>query len=243
MTNLSSDGSESSDEESPITLAKYAVEHGLDSPPEPSDGESPITTIQSTGVTLAPHLDVIWEWENADLADEVEGYDLIRDEAMFELVGVPFAIFKLQYREGIQRKGVPWRDDYVSIQLRVAPAKVLANSLDRITSRRRGDLVKDKQAIAKPGEELIINDGSTGLYRQVTQYLCAKQIIDVGDAFPETGEKGECRYDLPRSEWLVGAEQATEGIPVRLRCSRGLRYSEYTNDYTGDKKAVTWYLA
>jgi hypothetical protein len=80
------------------------------------------------------------------------------------------------------------------------------------------------------------------LYRQVVQYLAAKELISlpVGD---EEGEKGDTIYDLPRSQWLAGADKATEGIGIKLRCSRGLRFSVYSNEYTGDEQARTWYIA
>ena len=192
---------------------------------------------------LSPYTDD--EWWNTTTADEVEGHDLLRDDALYDVVGVPFMGFKAIFRDGIQRKGATYRDDYVSLELRVAPAAVIIATLTRIQSRRKSYKVPEltaEQLATLPGEQLVINDGSTGVFRQVMEYLWAKELIKLPEG-PETGEKGDCIFDLPRSEWLDGAEAATTGIDIALRCSRGLRFSDYSNEYTGDEKARTWYIA
>src|SRR5579862_6482722 len=142
-------------------------------------------------------------WWNELDADEVEGYDLLRDEALNDLVGVPFVAFKTVFRDGTQRKDVDYHDDYASVELRVAPASVILRDLTRIQTRRRGFKVAEltaEQCASLPGQQLVINDGSTGLYRQVVQYLAAKDLIKLPDG-PEEGEKGQSVYDLPRSLW------------------------------------------
>jgi hypothetical protein len=184
-------------------------------------------------------------WIDTD-ADEVEGSDLLRDEALYDVVGVPFMGFKAIYRDGVQRKGAEWRDDYVSLELRVAPLQSIMANLTRIQTRRRSfnvPVLTTDQISLIAGEQLVLNDGSTGLYRQITEYLAAKELIKLPEG-DEQGEKGDTIFDLPRSQWLAGAEDATVGIDIRLRCSRGLRYSEYSNEFTGDnEKARTWYIA
>jgi hypothetical protein len=180
-------------------------------------------------------------WWDDDATDEVEGYDLVKDEALYALVGVPFMVTNVTFREGIQRKGHPYRDDYVSLELTVAPFEVLTDRWARILARR-ATYKLTAEGIAKPEEQLVINDGSTGIYRQIIQYLQAKNLIGLPDGETE-GEKGETVLDLPRSEWLSGADQATSGINIRLKCSRGLRYSDYSNEYTGEETARTWYIA
>jgi len=169
-------------------------------------------------------------------ADEIDGHELVKDAALFALVGVPFIITRATYHAGIQRKGVTHQDDYVSLELRVAPAGHIASRM------AAGRLSADAAAKIVPGEQLVINDGSTGIYRQVTQYLALKGLITLPPG-AEEGEKGETVWDLPRSLWDAGAEDATKGIPIALRCSRGLRVSEYDNPTGGDAKARTWYLA
>jgi hypothetical protein len=193
---------------------------------------------------LAANGDAAW-WDDPE-ADEVEGYDLLRDEALLDLIGVPFRGFRAVYRDGVQRKGVAYRDDYVSLELRIAPPAVVLRDIARIQSRRKtfdAPVLSVAQAASLPGQQLVINDGSTGIYRQITQYLVAKEHIKLPDG-PEEGEKGESIYDLPRSEWLEGADQATEGIGIRLNCTRGLRFSEYPSKYLPEgEMAKTWYIA
>jgi hypothetical protein len=193
-------------------------------------------------------------------ADEVEGYDLLKDEALLQLVGVPFRIFRLTFRPGVQQKGHVWRNDYVSAEVRVAPAA--AWDLKRILSRRKAFGV-DVADYAAPGEQLVINDGSTGLYRQMVQYLEAKEIIKTslvnGEELPAEGGKNESRYDMPASMFNISDDAIREGIAevhftpdgdqvtlfnVALKCSRGLRFSDYTSEYLPDgETARTWYIA
>jgi hypothetical protein len=186
------------------------------------------------------------DWWTADDIDEVEGQDLLRDEALKDIVGLPFLAYKAVYRDGIQRKNVEYRDDYVSVELRVAPYVVVMRSIDRIQARRKSygvPVLSQAQTEELAGEQFVVNDGSTGLYRQITQYLVGKEHLVLPDG-PEAGEKGECIYDLPRSQWLAGAEAATAGIPIGLRCARGLRYSEYDSPYLPEgERATTWYIA
>jgi hypothetical protein len=185
------------------------------------------------------------EWWATPEADEVEGYDLLRDEALFDIVGLPFLASNVIYRDGIQRPNVPYRDDYASVELRIAPSAVVLRDLNRIQARRKSFNVAPltvDQAASLPGQQFVLNDGSTGLYRQITEYVAAKELIKLPDGEIE-GSKGESILDLPRSQWLSGAEEASAGLPILLRCSRGVRYSRYKNEYTGDKWAVTWYLA
>jgi hypothetical protein len=210
-------------------------------------------TLTLHGSSLRPQ-DAWWN----DEADVVEGYDLVKDKALFALVGVPFRIFTLTFRAGIQQKGCEWRNDYVTAELRVAPGPVIARQIDRILSRRTGKLITDTNAIADPGEQLVVNDGSTGFYRQCVQYLEAKELITLPDTLPKEGAKNECRYDLPAStftisDYAVRHDQAEirfgpDGdqvtiFRVRLDCLRGLRYSDYENAFTDADGAITWYIA
>jgi|SRR6266851_2987181 len=178
-------------------------------------------------------------WSTPD-ADEVEGYDLLKDDALYQVVGVPFMVTRAVFRDGIQRKGNETRDDYVSIEIRVAPQ--IAWDISRITQRRRALELPDGTPVAHADEQLVLNDGSTGLYRQIVQYLAAKGMITLPNG-DEEGEKGDSIFDLPRSEWQEGADEGTKGFDIKLRCSRGLRFSDYKNQYTGDDEARTWYIA
>jgi len=197
-------------------------------------------------------------WFNEE-ADQVEGYDFIKDEALFSLIGVPFRVFTLTYRPGIQQKGTEWRNDYISSELRVYPFSVMKRQIDRILSRRSGDdFIKDPRAIPEPGEFLGVNNGSTGIYRQFTEYLENKELITLPDDLPKVGKKNDCRYDLPASMFELNEEAIREGkieqrftpngesitlFRVSLDCPRGLRYSHYDNEFSGSDGAFTWYIA
>lgn len=187
----------------------------------------------STDIT--PYAPGVEDWGTLiSNADEVTGFELISGEAADKLIGVPFVITRAVFRDGVQRAGSPYRDDYVSCEAVVAPQEVLAQRA------RRGRLDLDEISV-DPGEHIVFNDGSTGIYRQIVQYLEAKGMI-VLPAGPDVGGKGESRFDLPRSQWDEGDEQATSGFNIRLHCPRGLRYSEYTNDYNPDG-SKTRYIA
>jgi hypothetical protein len=196
--------------------------------------------------------DAWWDEE----ADVVEGYDFISKEALFSLVGVPFRIFTVTFRAGIQQKGCDWRNDYISAELRVAPAPVIARQIDRILSRRSGDLILDARAIPAPGEMLGVNNGSTGFYRQIVQYLEAKELITLPEDLPKEGGKNESRYDLPASMFVLSEADATNPevrfgpdgeqvtiFRIALNCVRGLRYSHYDNEFTDADGATTFYIA
>lgn len=197
---------------------------------------------QVHGSPLSPYTDAEW-WDS--VGDEVEGYDLLRDEALFDLVGVPFAGFRVVFRDGTQRKGEPWRDDYASLELRVAPATVMVRDIARIQSRRKAmdvPVLTAAQAASLPGQQLVVNDGSTGIYRQITQYLVAKQRLVLPEG-PQDGEKGECIFDLPRSQWLSADTDDDSTFNIGLKCSRGLRFSEYPSPANPSDMARTWYIA
>lgn len=187
-----------------------------------------------TTTDIAPYQPGAVDWDTlTGQADEVLGHELLSGEAQDKLIGVPFVITKVIFREGVQRKGAPYRDDYVTCEAVVAPEDVFKNRADR------GRL--DLSAISvDPGEHIVFNDGSTGIYRQIVQYLHAKGCIKVPDG-PDAGGKGDSRFDLPRSEWDDGDEAGTHGIEIRLFAPRGLRYSTYSNEYTEDGK--TRYIA
>jgi hypothetical protein len=196
-------------------------------------------------------------WWSAE-SDEIEGYDFIKEDALYSLVGVPFRIFSLTFRPGIQQKGCAFRNDYLSAEVRIAPEPVLIRNLNRILSRRTGNLILDPRALPAPGEQLGINNGGTGFYRQCVQYLEAKGFILLPEDLPKDGKKNECRYDLPASMFTLSddairagtvetrftadEEQVTQFL-ISLNCMRGLRYSHYENESTDSDGATTWYIA
>jgi hypothetical protein len=163
-------------------------------------------------------------------ADQVIGYSLIggkeNEQTLDLLVGVPFIIEGITFRQGdvnIMPKGeAPFYRDYASVEALVHPLF-------------QGRFKRPR---------VVFNDGSTGIYRQLTQYLAAKGIIEVDDAYAETGEANGTRYDVSLSgpgfkeDATTREDRAFTGI--RLVCPEGLRVSDYRNAY-GEGK--TWYLA
>lgn len=90
----------------------------------------------------------------------------------------------------------------------------------------------------------VINDGGTGIRRQIVQMLVTKGIVDVGDAVidPASGEKFN-PLDNPISLWRKGNESAHDpGFgPFNFLIPRGTRVSTYVHPTEGD--SATWYLS
>lgn len=187
---------------------------------------------------------------NSPNADEVEGFDLLTSEHKHRLIGVPFVIIGATVREGITQDGR--RSNYWSLEIVTADEPTLKErvSRGRVTDPTGKPL---EAALVGPNETLVINDGSTGIGRQITEYLHRKGLISVGVISDDTatgGAAGESPYDRYHEEWPYGADKATAGLNYRnagltLVCPRGLRVSEYDNprDPTGKTKSYTYYLA
>src|SRR5713101_6873626 len=117
-----------------------------------------------------PYVPGMESW--ADLregADQVQGSELAKDALLDALVGVPFLIYRLTTRPGIVRRtktGDTKQFDYVSCEI------VLADEQEM--KRRRVDLTNLPFA---PGDQVVFNDGSTGVWRQIVAYLHAREFI------------------------------------------------------------------
>lgn len=184
-----------------------------------------------------------WEDVTRD-ADEVFGADLEKGNT---LIGVPMCIIRATFRQGdflnakIDDKG--W---YVSLDTIIGPDDEIRRAIrrDRIPEANRENL-------PEAGEHLVFNEGGTGVYRQMVEYLVNKGRILIKSDKPEQGAYGESRYDILPPEWeypATGYELRfdNDGNPVvsfevRLLCPRGLRLSEYENEYT--KQGETRYFA
>lgn len=182
-----------------------------------------------------PYVPGMEDW--ADLrasADQVQGSELAKDALLDALVGVPFLIYRLTTRPGIVRRtktGENKQFDYVSCEI------VLADEQEM--NRRRVDLTNLPFA---PGDQVVFNDGSTGVWRQIVAYLHAREFIVLPEG-PTGGPSGESIYDLPVADWTdirIGEltfDDDGNGIytaDVRLLCPRGLRVSEYRNEFNPD---------
>ena len=170
-------------------------------------------------------------------ADQVLGHDLAKDEMADALVGVPFCITRVTFRPGFKKNSKAFGEGitfaYVSCEAVLAPLTEL--------NRRRVNL----QSLPFDAESLVVfNDGSTGVYRQIVQYLAAKEFIALPEGATE-GPMGEVIFDLPPEKWTDvrtgNAVFDTDGFMqydtnIRLLCPRGLRVSEYENEWTKDGK-------
>jgi hypothetical protein len=174
-------------------------------------------------------------------ADQVTGHDLAKDEVLDALVGVPFLVTKMTFNAG----NVANRENFVSCEAQLAPRAEM--------ERRRVNLTT---LPFDPGDLVVFNDGSTGIYRQCVAYLHARGFITLPDPVMPSGEgpgwddkKKEmiyvCSYDLPASKWTdirtgelryAPSGAAVYTINVRLLAKRGIRISEYQNDWTQDGK-------
>jgi hypothetical protein len=168
-----------------------------------------------------------------------QGFRLVSKE---DLLGVPFVIISATYREGFPRAGV--KGDYVSIEAVVADADILSSKpvMTHIAHEQPGVSTMSDLSVF-PNEAIIFNDGSTGVRRQVTEKLAGAGIFDPGPDGPDVLD----RHDRQIQKWKKGADLIGErnvalvnGEPFRYVCRRGLRKSEYENEFG---QAVTFYIA
>lgn len=182
-----------------------------------------------------PYVPGAEDWASMrESADQVQGSDLAKDELLDALVGVPFLIYKVTTRPGAVRRTKTGKDkqyDYMSCEV------VLADEAEM--KRRRVDLANLPFA---PGDQIVFNDGSTGIWRQVVAYLHAREFIVLPEG-PTGGPSGESIYDLPVEDWAdtnVGEilfdvnGHPSYSADVRLLCPRGIRVSDYVNEYNPD---------
>jgi hypothetical protein len=183
------------------------------------------------------------EWEElAASADQVQGADL---EKGGQLIGIPMCLVKAVFRQGnyLQNGVTGW---YVSLETIIGPPEEITRAI------RRGRIPENVDISVEPGERLVFNEGGTGVYRQIVEYLEAKGLVRIDSPLPKTGKWGECRYDVLPTEWTLREDIAPEVLrigpdgtrtmdfDIRLLCPRGLRQSKYENEYT--KEGVTRYL-
>lgn len=164
-------------------------------------------------------------WNAAE--HSVAGASLETDKT--NLIGVPFVITSVTYRDGIQRN--KQATNYVSVEAVVADANTLAKLV------KMGRLVPSILDRVIPEESIVFNDGGTGIPRQLTAFLHRIGMIEVPDG-PENGPSGECRYDTYRANWLRGNTDGSDPrFEILLKCERGLRVSEYTTPEFGDSSS------
>jgi hypothetical protein len=196
------------------------------------------------------------DWDSLQAAaDEILGYDLAKAELLDALVGVPFLITHVTFRPGITRKTKDGDKQfaYVSCEARIAPAL----RLPKLNAARKAAKLPEVTSLDElpfdPNTHVVFNDGSTGIYRQIVEYLVAKEFIKVTDKeeMRTNGKLGETDLDLPPGDWqdITYGELrfSPEGFgeydaEIRLMCPRGIRLSQYTNEFNPDG-SQTRYLA
>jgi hypothetical protein len=169
-----------------------------------------------------------------------QGFRLVSKD---DLLGVPHIVVSVTYREGFPRAGV--KGDYVSVEAVVADADLLHSApvMAGVRQARDNEQFSIDDLPVFQNEAVVYNDGSTGIRRTLTEELTIGGVIDPG---PE-GQDVLSRFDRQIQRWSKGSDLAGEricavatGRPYRHIARRGLRKSEYTNEY-GD--AVTFYFA
>lgn len=173
-------------------------------------------------------------------ADIADGHTLEKDKEL--LCGMPFVITAVVFREGTKRPDKT-RTNYVSAEIIIANEATMANAI------KRGRIKSEQAQAYRPTETVVINDGSSGISRQLVAYCVGKGYIVVPDG-PENGPVGESRYDSLRDGWTFpdGRAIVTEDenghpvirIPISLFCERGLRKSDYEHEDHGD--VTTYYI-
>lgn len=169
----------------------------------------------------------------ASATDAVVGRRVVEPE---DLRGIPFIITGARFQPG---KG----GDFVSLECTAADRASLITVL-----RQQRTFIKALDLFPVVGdEEFVINDGSTGIRRQVVEWLASKDLIDINHDWDfKTAGKASVwdqpilgKNDVPN--WTKGVDEALAGFTgLGLLCARGTRVSEY--DYQGDR-AMTVYLA
>jgi len=212
---------------------------------------------------IASYNPAVDSWDDlVNSADVILGYDLAKDELADELVGLPFMVTRMQFRPGVNRptgqrddKGKPVvkQGAYVTLSCVLAPEFNLTRiNLARKASNLPAMLTLEALPFS-PGDHVVLNDGSTGLYRQSVEYLHAKGMIGLPDPVVPVGPMGMCSYDLIPAEWTAintGDAHYTDeeflvyDVQVRLFAKRGLRLSDYENEFTAPgETARTRYFA
>lgn len=168
-------------------------------------------------------------------ADEVLGHDLLKNEILDSLEGVPFLITRVIFRPA----DVASRESYVTCEAIIAPENVLKT--------RRVNL---QTLPFDPGDHVVLNDGSTGIYRQIVAYLYSRGYIGLPEPIVPEGKANESSFDLPPDKWTevhggdlryTPSGETVYSANIRLLAKRGIRISDYENEWTKDGK--TRYLA
>ena len=174
------------------------------------------------------------------------GADLVKadSEGNHPLIGVPFVIVNAQFRVGAYMSATTKeKGPYVTLEIVTGDEAAFARAI------KRGRITAD--CPIDPEEELVFNEGGTGVYRQIVEAWEKLGWISLPEG-PLNGASGDSRLDTPLNDWGYPTGTPVEAhfdnddntvceAPTRLLCRRGLRVSKYENDYT--KEGNTRYIA
>jgi hypothetical protein len=193
-------------------------------------------------------------------AHVIDSGALIKDEELAWLVGVPLIVTGGTYRPGdIKDNATGKLGSYLSLTIVLADFQTLSRA--KVRDPKTDQLVPlDLNGFPfDPEDTLLINDGSTGIKRQMTNYLHSRGFIRVvapGAPLISGGSRGKSDFDKAPEEWnAIDTEKGTarknddgrieytfdlvaNGSQIFSR--RGLTRSEYQNEHTNE--GVTYYL-
>src|ERR1700690_606202 len=165
----------------------------------------------------------------------VPGADLIPGNL---LRGVPFVITSATFRPGGFLSAVTGiKPHYVSLEIVTGDDAAFARAV------KRGRI--PEECPVGPGEELIFNEAGTGVYRQVVSAFESFGWLTLPEG-PLEGKYSESRLDTTPEKWNIPQDGVAAGVsarfdadgavtvsaPIWLHAKRGLRVSEYENEYT-----------
>lgn len=173
------------------------------------------------------------------------------------LLGVPFTVTAVTFwTPAADKSPSGYRMGYVSCEATIGDLNTLERQIARGRVLERNDnetrVIKDIDELAfYPGERIVFNDESTGIRRTIVNWLVQYNMAQIPDSHPQY--EGN-RLDMPWPLWdsFIESTSQGEGVqvphftklpngnPFLIRASRGLRVSEYSNDYTAD--GVTYYF-
>lgn len=144
-------------------------------------------------------------------AEVLESREVVSKDDKPKLIGLTFAITSIRFSKGTFKFMPDVTADFVSLEVVTID--------DRL---------------------MVINDGSTGIRRQMVNWIADKGWIDCGQPISGISDSA---YDKPASLWAVGEDAAYAGFDIGdapYLILNGLRVSSYD---TENGPAETFYLA
>lgn len=197
------------------------------------NGQEVATTDEST--EIGRYRGESWDALKAS-AHEAEGSEQVKADL---LKGWPFIAVYGTIRRGdyIHVGGCGKNHPYMYLTTVIGDDSEIARAI------RRGRIAEENAGDFVPGEVIGFVEAGTGLYRQVLAYLESQDYIQFPEG-PSDGAFGESRFDsLPESWGFLKGDLkfGPDGEPVwdanfRLYFPRGLRISEYENEFTKQGK-------